>query len=251
MTGQPEFIRTQLDFAGHLRNPQNVPAPQGIESRRMAIYRDLVYKNIESFIASGFPVLRTILDDAQWHALVGDFIANYRCGSPYFLDIGKEFLGYLQGDREIEPWEPPFMMELCHYEWVELALDIANDQIPENQGTEKDPLKMIYGVSPLAWRLSYSYPVHTISECNQPETPCPGGVFLIVYRNRLDQVRFLEVNAVVITLLQYIDHKNHCGNELLQELCAQLDFGDTAAFLAYGTTLLAQLLALDVLFQKG
>ncbi|MCK9503819.1 MAG: putative DNA-binding domain-containing protein [Porticoccaceae bacterium] len=250
MMAQARFIRTQLDFAAHVRDPQNRPSPQGVEDRRMAIYRDLVYKNIESFIASGFPVLRSILEDNQWHQLIRDFIRDYRCGSPYFLDIGKEFLCYLQEVRSAAPWEPPFMAELCHYEWVELALDIANDQIPENQGTESDPLKMFYRVSPLVWRLSYSYPVHRISKSNQPDAPISGGVFLIVYRNRQDQVRFLEVNGVVITLLQYIDNKKNCGHDLLLDLSVELGFDDTVAFLAYGADMLAQLVALDVLVRR-
>jgi hypothetical protein len=42
----------QRQFTAHIRDPQNAPAPEGIEDRRMAIYRDLVYSNMESFVAS-------------------------------------------------------------------------------------------------------------------------------------------------------------------------------------------------------
>ncbi|RKZ79734.1 MAG: DUF2063 domain-containing protein, partial [Gammaproteobacteria bacterium] len=49
----PSFIDTQYQFAGHIRDPEHNPAPADIEQRRMAIYRELFYNNIEGFIANG------------------------------------------------------------------------------------------------------------------------------------------------------------------------------------------------------
>ncbi len=38
----PEALaRLQEEFAAHIRDPQNMAAPEGIEDRRMGIYRDL------------------------------------------------------------------------------------------------------------------------------------------------------------------------------------------------------------------
>lgn len=250
---QPEFINTQYAFAGYLRDPDNRPAPDNIEARRMAIYRELIYNNIENFIASGFPVLRSILADEHWHQLVRDFIRDHRCHSPYFLDISREFLHYLQETRLKEGgaqagWEPPFMLELCHYEWVELALDVAEAEIPANGDMAPNPLHRLYQVSPLVWRLSYSYPVHKISADNQPQEPLVEGAFLVVYRNRQDKVRFLEVNHVVINLLQLIDTKEKIdGQTLLLSLAEELGYGDKSAFLDFGAGILQQLQSLDVL----
>jgi len=37
---QPERLKKQLnDFAAHIRDPENNPAPDRIEDRRMGIYR--------------------------------------------------------------------------------------------------------------------------------------------------------------------------------------------------------------------
>ena len=43
----PMFQQTQYAFAAHLRDPDANPAPPDIEDRRMKIYRELVYNNIE------------------------------------------------------------------------------------------------------------------------------------------------------------------------------------------------------------
>ena len=52
------FAALQYAFAGHIRDPEHMPVPDGVEPRRMAVYRDLFYNNVENFIANSFPVLR-------------------------------------------------------------------------------------------------------------------------------------------------------------------------------------------------
>ena len=55
------FIKEQHTFTQHIRDPENAPAPEGIESRRISIYTDLIFRNIENFIANSFPVLRQVI----------------------------------------------------------------------------------------------------------------------------------------------------------------------------------------------
>ena len=44
---------SQMTMARFLRDPQACPPPEGVEPRRLQIYQDLIYKNIEGFISSG------------------------------------------------------------------------------------------------------------------------------------------------------------------------------------------------------
>jgi hypothetical protein len=46
MPDKPAFIERQYAFAAHLRDPDNNPAPAGIEDRRLENYRGLFYRNI-------------------------------------------------------------------------------------------------------------------------------------------------------------------------------------------------------------
>ena len=46
MAERPKFQEQQYAFAAHIRDPQNVPAPEGIEDRRMAIYRELFFQHL-------------------------------------------------------------------------------------------------------------------------------------------------------------------------------------------------------------
>ena len=97
MASRPEFIQRQYDFAAHIRDPEHAPAPPDVEDRRMAIYRELFYNNVEGFLSNTFPVLREIYDDSHWHAMVRDYFSHHQSQTPLFLEIPREFLGWLVG----------------------------------------------------------------------------------------------------------------------------------------------------------
>jgi len=204
---RPDFIQMQYDFAGHIRNPDAVAPPSDVEARRMKIYRDLFYNNVEGFVRGMFPVLHSLYSDDDWHAMVRDFFIKHRCKTPLFLEIGQEFMAYLTEERELQPCDPPFVQELAHYEWVELALDISEAELPENIDPEGDLLAGHPVQSPLAWSLAYQYPVHCIRPDYQPEQPNEHPVYLLVYRNAEFQVKFMEINGVTARLLYLLDEQ--------------------------------------------
>ena len=241
------FQRVQLDFAAHLRAPRHNTAPAEIEDRRLGIYRDLIYNNIESFIASGFPVLRSLYRDTDWHDMVRDFVQHHASRSPYFLQISEEFLHYLQSEHQRQPCDPAFLLELAHYEWVELALDVSDGEFPQDVTPEGDVLEGVPVVSPLVWSLSYRFPVHQVGPGFRPEQPPHNPTFLLVYRDRNDRVGFMETNAVTARLLQLAQTGTLTGRELLQSLAQEMQHGDPAALVNFGRELLEKLLAVDVL----
>ncbi len=55
----PEFQQKQYAFAAHIRDPENNPAPDGVEDRRMAIYRELFFNNLHNLLGSTFPVIKS------------------------------------------------------------------------------------------------------------------------------------------------------------------------------------------------
>ncbi|WP_295802356.1 putative DNA-binding domain-containing protein [uncultured Microbulbifer sp.] len=253
---QGSFQKLQQGFAAHLRAPQEVAAPAEIESRRMGIYRDLIYNNIESFIAGGFPVLRSLYGDEPWHRLVRDFVQRHRCKSPYFLEISQEFLHYLEHERADSPDsanDPAFLRELAHYEWVELALDVSEETFPPGlvvEGDRETVLELSPVLSPLAWSLSYQFPVHRIGPTFQPVDPPQMPTFLVAYRNRADTVAFLEANAVTARLLQLAEQApaaQSSGRQLLQQLARELQHPDPVQLEQFGAELLLKLLNLDIL----
>ena len=237
--GASTLKESQLTMARYLRDPQHQAPPEGVEPRRLKIYQDLVYNNIEGFISGGFPVLRSLYENADWHELVRAFIDQHRCHTPYFLEISQEFLQFLMEDFSPRDCDPPFMAELAHYEWVELALDVSEEELPEPLGTG-DMLTAVIQLSPLVWLLSYQFPVHLIGPGFRPaEAQEP--TYLAVYRDRGDQVRFMELNAATARLLELVrDNTRSSGDALLRRLASELNIAEDSA-LAFGSDQLRQL----------
>jgi hypothetical protein len=115
------FQKKQLAFAAHIRDPQNQLAPSGIEDRRMAIYRELFFNNLHKLISSTFPVLKKLHSNERWRALIREFMVRHNAQTPYFLDIPREFLAFLENEHVADAEDFPFLCELAHYERAELA----------------------------------------------------------------------------------------------------------------------------------
>jgi hypothetical protein len=201
-----DFKAKQQEFSAYLRDPEKHPAPADVKPERMAMYRELFFNNIDNFLAVNFPVLRKILSDAQWRELAEDFFARHTCKTPYFSEIAEEFLDYLQTERD-NPSDPPFMLELVHYEWVEMAVSIAKWDNPANPPFSREFSAATIQVSPLAWPLVYRFPVHCIAPDYQPSEPPEKPTFLIVYRDHKDEVHFLEITPLTYQLLALIQEQ--------------------------------------------
>ena len=120
----------QMRFAAHLRDPQQQAAPAGIDAARMQVYRELYFNNIQSLLAANFPVITRTLGESRWQQLVRDFCREHRAHTPLFPEIGQEFIAFLD-NRSADP-QAPWLLELAHYEWIELALKIGDEPLPAN-----------------------------------------------------------------------------------------------------------------------
>ena len=222
---EPAFKKYQYELTAHLRDPENNPAPEGVEDRRLGIYRNLLYNNVEGFIASGFPVIRSIYSDKDWHKMIRDFFANHQSKTPYFLEISQEFLHYLQDERKPQPEDPAGLLELAHYEWVELALTVSDETINmDNIDPNGDLLNAHPVLSPVAWPLAYQFPVHTMGPDNLPDEAPDQATYLVVYRNRNDEVKFLEINPVTARLVHLLnDNATISGQLALEQIVTEMN----------------------------
>lgn len=245
----PAFKKIQYRFTAHLRDPDRHSAPEDIEDRRMEIYRGLLYRNVQNFISGAFPVLRKLYSDENWHGLVRDFFASHRSASPYFRDISREFLDYLQNERTTRPEDPVFLNELAHYEWMEIYLtnsDLEPDMT--NVDPAGDLMQNVPVLSPLAEFFGYSFPVHKISPDFQPEQASAQPVFLMVYRDLQDRVGFMELNPLTAALVaQLKDNRLESGKQILEKIADTLQHPDPDTVFRNGEKVLRQLHAKDIL----
>ena len=161
----------------------------------------------------------------------------------------KEFLRYLQDHRKDRPGDPPFLLELAHYEWVELALSLDNQEL--NQCTadrDGDLMEEIPVLSPLAWPLSYRYPVHRITPGYEPDTPPERATHILVYRNREDQVLFMQLNDVSRLLMNLmLEDSGLTGRQLLTKIASSINHPQPSTVIEKGAELLQELREKDII----
>lgn len=228
----------QFTLSRYLRDPSSQPPPPGIDERRLAIYRDLFFNNIESLLAGNFPVIRKTLGDEAWRALVRRFYAEHRSQTPLFPEVAREFIRYLESSDDATL--PPWLRELAHYEWVELALQIADDPLPAHdaQGDLRagEPV-----LAPVAWALAYQWPVHRIGPDFRPDVPPVEPTLLLVRRDAEYQVRFAAISPLVYRLVELLGEGGRTGTEALRQLAREAGVDDEPAFIDQGAVMLARM----------
>lgn len=222
-------LRQQLDaLAAHVRDPDAHAGPPGIEARRLTIYRDLVFNNLDGLLAGNFPVIRKTLGDAKWRALVQRFLAQHHSQTPLFTELGREFIAFLESDVGIDP-SRPWLAELAHYEWAELGLQLSEAVLPPHD-PNGDLLGDVPVLSPLAWPLAYSWPVDRIGPNVQPVLATPEPTLVLLRREPDGRVHFSKLSPPLYRLLELIGaNTEHSGHELLRQLAdeaGQRNFDD-------------------------
>lgn len=187
----------QADFAEGLRAVTG--SNQQAYGGRLQLYRTLIFNNLCSFIDACFPVCRALLSPTLWQNLCSAFLREHPCQSPLFQQIPLEFISWLQTpQRYRHPMEPIYLTHLAHYEYCELLLLTAPDNVPYGKHTQgariNTPLQLV----------CYPYAVHKLGPA-QPN-PILATTRLLVWRKADDSVGFAELNTNTYCLLELIQH---------------------------------------------
>lgn len=245
MSALKPFQVFQYAFARHIRAPRACPRPAGVAARRMRAYNELLFNNLSSFLDACFPVVRELLGTTRWMRLTKRFFAEWRSHSPYFRDIPAEFLHWLGDTTSGADGLPPYLPDLAHYEWAELAVDVMDVSIPDEVNRNADLLESHPVVNPALMNLAYRWPVHRIGPRYRPRRPRT--THLLVYRKRDDAVSFMEINIVTARLIILLQESDATGREVLARIAVELAFADADGLLRHGAVLLENLRNEEVL----
>ena len=133
----------------------------------------------------------------------------------------------------------PFLLELAHYEWVEVPLLLDDTQVDwAAVNSDGDLLDGSLVLNPVMLLQSYQYPVQTITPDALPSEPQL--THLLLLRNRVGKVDFVVLNAVTAHLVQLLGETTTAREALLQ-LAQALQHPDPEQLLGFGMTILQQL----------
>jgi hypothetical protein len=240
---KPTLYQQQDTLTRYLRDPDRCAPPAGMDVARAQVYRDLVFSNLSSLLSGTFPVLVKILGGGEWRSLVRIFLRDYRAHTPKFGEIAQEFVEFLASEPlalSDGPW-PPFMVELAHYEWVEMALQ-QSDAEPLPASDAGLLLDRPLLVSPLAWPLAYAWPVQLVGPDYRPDSPPAQPTLLLVRRSEDWNVRFSELSPLAWRLLQRIgEFPQIDGRAQLKGLAVEAGMVGASEFMDSGLALLQQM----------
>lgn len=244
------FAEVQKTFTAHMRDPSVNPGPADIEDRRLQIYRDLVFNNIESLIAGSFPVLKTIYPAEQWKILIRTFVRDHISHTPHFPKMPQEFLMFLQEQEQLEhPFAFPFTLELAHYEWLELAIDLDTRNITHTPVSSAETfIHQCPVINPISTTVGFSWPVHEIGPNFLPEAAPELPTYIVVYRNSALKTGFMELNPLAAMLLEKISATaNGTGEEILQQISSEIGHANPSLVIQGGCELMYEMAAKHIL----
>lgn len=243
----PKLADIQNQFCERIRDPENTKSPVDISANRMQVYQELIYNNVEEALITVFPICHKLLSASKWQHLIRQFLVEHQASKPLYRQISEEFLQFLLQQPSDEQY--PYLTELAHFEWIELALDVDQqslDQLMTNSVADINA-GMIH-VSPLAWNLVYRYPVLAMVE-QQCELPLEeNNVFIIAYRDRHDQFSFYQTEQFTYTLLDMLTNNTAMSARQLFQAVAEQYQQDLAQTEKIGLEILQQLQQRDIIF---
>ena len=256
MPAPPERLAAlQKQFADHIRDPEHHPAPEGVEDRRMAIYRRLFFNNLSSLFSKNFPRVRKIVDNERWRELIRAFMDMHRSKTPIFPELGREFVRFLADHPEqYEEW--PWLAQLA--DWEFLATSVRNDEDDPSaalaeSGANADDDDLLAGpliVNPTLRLASYDWPVHLIRVNQLPKQP--QAVILAVFRKTDDRIGRSRINVVTARLLELLqENPSASGQHCLELLAKEMQHPDPQALLEHGRVMLANLVEQSILLGRA
>lgn len=205
-----DFQKLQFELVEKVKQGQG--ELENIESRRLNIYKELFYNNIEGFCRNTFPILAGLLGDKCWFELVRHFFSQHSSVSPHFVDISEEFLNHIV-ENQLLPHAS--LYELAHYEWLELVVLTTNVE----QNTVEGKNNINWQVPTTTHPVAYQFPVHEMS-VKQNSFPEPEPTSLIIY-NRDGDVQFLKVDPLSVFALQVLKQQDGLSTQELVDLLAK------------------------------
>ncbi|MBI2802251.1 MAG: putative DNA-binding domain-containing protein [Gammaproteobacteria bacterium] len=237
-----DFRAAQRAFSQHVRDPARYPAPNGLDARRVAVYRDAVIYNIERFMSDNFPRVKAVIEPTRWTDLVRDYLVRHRADTPAFARLPNEFLAYLTQQRH-DARDPPYLVELAHFDWLEneLATDLRHIDTTriDPQG---DLLDAPIAVNPIHVVTTYRFPVHAIDGDYAASDAPARATHIVAFRDTAHRYAFLDLNAVALELFMAVrDNPARTARAMLIDIATELGHATPAAVIQGGSDILQRM----------
>jgi hypothetical protein len=176
----------------------------GGQSSRWQAYRRMARARFYQTIDHAFERLIGAIGAERFRKLVDKFLAEDPPRSPYLRDLPGEFLRFVERRTALfdePPALPPYALDLMRYEWAELDVAYAHEEVRPDDVVPLD-MERSAVLSPAHRLLDLEYPVHTMGTEGAHATLERVVTHLCLYRDRnTHDVETLELTPVAATML--------------------------------------------------
>ncbi|MDT8405856.1 MAG: putative DNA-binding domain-containing protein [Methylococcales bacterium] len=250
----PSLDDYQSAFTAYLRNPEQNQPKADFLPERVDVYARLIINKISGNLKRCFPLTREFLGLDGWRALVRRFIDQHRCETPLYREIPDEFMAFLLDGGA--PELPAFVIDMAHYEWVELALETASpESIPAPDAYNAKLIEQRPILNPTLALLSYRYPVQMFSRTHPDwpdwlagiREPAAEPTLLAGVRGHDEQLHFVALNAMTQRLLAILTQSELTVIQALTQLAQELQYDSVEPLRGHAESLLENFLAQHII----
>jgi len=222
------------------RSAKDREALMRVPLERLQTYRNHISVGFLGAIETAFPVLRSLVSQAEWNGLLNDFYLKRLTRSPIARQVFREFARYLQKYRGPLLKRLPYLKELAEYENLEIRLvydvDRPAPESPESAEAPESFVRLIPALNPHHALRVYRWPVHRVCRgFSSPRKVKPGRHALLVYRDPESfKIRFLEANPLVAELVGLMTTGKRTIGDVLERLLKKHKPVDPQAFVREG-----------------
>ena len=223
---QRNYQDYQRKLAEYCRTGEATEIPGITSGERLETYRRLVFSVIEEFLGKAYPITQAAIGKDEWQTLVDRFFSEYPCSSPQVWRMPQELTDYVE-KTSYKSDEFPYLLELLHFEWLEIEIDNMEDgELPEYL-VPKDLFHEIPVINPDHKLLQLSYPLYELTPdilSNDEKREERKGTYLLLGFRCKETLRakFLTLNPFSLILLKGLMPGDKTTKELLEQLPAEL-----------------------------
>ncbi len=241
----PSLDDYQTAFASYLRNPKKNQPKVDFLPERVDVYARLIINKISGNLKRCYPLTRDFLGLDRWRDLIRRFIDQHTCETPLYREIPDEFLAFLLADGA--PELPAFVIDMAHYEWIELTLETAHPEtISEPDAYQPELIEQRPVFNPTLALLNYRYPVHTLSRTHPDWSDWLAGksqpqaqpTLLAGLRGHDERLHFIELNPASQRFLEIMTQSDMTAIQALNQLAQELNYDSVEPLRAHGQALM-------------
>ena len=177
-------------------------------------YRRLVYNVIKDTLKTAFPMTIELIGKKRWKKSVAYFFENHKCQTPQIWKLPFEFYEFYLNNNFPFKKKYPFILDLLHYEWLEIEVFMMEDLPIAKFNTQGDIRKDILIPNPEIKILPIQYPFH-LKKVKQISEEDRGQYFVTIHRDFYSkQVKFNDFSYPFVEMLLTINEVETAFSDL-------------------------------------